>query len=256
MLVVAGPVRLLADVDAVQRRLGDVDVPLADQFRHVAEEEVEQQRRDVVAVGVGVHQQDDLAVAQPVEVELVAGPGADGGDQVGEFLVRRAPCAVGRSFAVEDLAAQRQHGLRVVVAALLGRAAGRVAFDDEQFGLVAGRSTCSRRACPAGSAGGCRATCASPPWPPRATPRAPSRPGRSGRRSRRPRSCCCSATLPAPGGRSYRPSASISGLLSLSFVCPWNCGSRTKTDRTPTTPSRMSSAVIFSPLILMSCVSM
>ena len=42
--VVLGPVRLLADVDAVQRRLGDVDVPLADQLRHVAEEEVEQQR--------------------------------------------------------------------------------------------------------------------------------------------------------------------------------------------------------------------
>ena len=67
VLVVAGPVRLLADVDAVQRRLGDVDVPLADQLRHVAEEEVEQQRRDVVAVGVGVHQQDDLAVAQAVD---------------------------------------------------------------------------------------------------------------------------------------------------------------------------------------------
>ena len=92
MRVVARPVRLLADVDAVERRLGDVDVPLADQLRHVAEEEGQQQRRDVVAVGVGVHEQDDLAVAQAVEVELLAGAGADGGHQVVQFLVGRAPC--------------------------------------------------------------------------------------------------------------------------------------------------------------------
>ena len=35
---------------------------------------------------------------------------------------------------VEDLAAQRQHRLRVAVAALLGRAAGGVALDDEDLG--------------------------------------------------------------------------------------------------------------------------
>ena len=79
--------RLLADVDAVKRRLGDVDVALADQLRHVAEEERQQQRGDVVAVGVGVHEQNDFAVAQAGDVELLAGAGADGRDQVGQLGV-------------------------------------------------------------------------------------------------------------------------------------------------------------------------
>ena len=39
-----------------------------------------------------------------------------------------------RLLDVEDLAAQRQHRLGVAVAALLGRAAGGVALDDEQLG--------------------------------------------------------------------------------------------------------------------------
>ena len=49
---------------------------------------------------------------------------------VGQDLVQS------QAFGVQDLAAQRQHGLGVVVAALLGRAAGRVAFDDEQLRFV------------------------------------------------------------------------------------------------------------------------
>ncbi len=41
--------------------------------------------------------------------------------------------------------------------------------------------------------------------------------------------------------------ADISGLLRRSFVWPWNIGSPRNTDNRPTTPSRMSSAVIVSP---------
>ena len=47
-------------------------MPFANQFDRMAEKEIEQQRGDVVAVGVGIHQQDDLAVAQAVVVELVS----------------------------------------------------------------------------------------------------------------------------------------------------------------------------------------
>ena len=47
-----------------------------------------------------------------------------------------------------------------------------------------------------------------------------------------------------------------SGLLSRSLVCPWNIGSRTNTLRMPTIPSRTSSAVISSPLTLISWVAM
>ena len=59
-----------------------IDVALADQFRHVPEEERQHQRGDVMAVRVGVHEQDDLAITQTVDVELVAGAGADGRYQI------------------------------------------------------------------------------------------------------------------------------------------------------------------------------
>ena len=80
--VVARPVALLAHLDSIQGRLRDVDVALADQVGHVAEEEGQQERRDVVAVRVGVHQQDDFAVAQAVDVELLADAAADRGHEV------------------------------------------------------------------------------------------------------------------------------------------------------------------------------
>ena len=50
--------------------------------------------------------------------------------------------------------------------------------------------------------------------------------------------------------------ACTSGLFSRSFVCPWNCGSSTKTLSTPITPSRMSSAASVTPRGVRSCVSM
>ena len=63
---------LLAHDGRVQRRLGDVDVPVLDQLLHLAEEEREQQRADVAAVDVGVAQEDDLVVADLGHVELLA----------------------------------------------------------------------------------------------------------------------------------------------------------------------------------------
>jgi hypothetical protein len=70
--LVGGPPGLLAGVDAVERRLGQVDVAAVDQRGQVAVEEGEQQRGDVVAVAVGVHQQDDALVAQRSRVEVLA----------------------------------------------------------------------------------------------------------------------------------------------------------------------------------------
>ncbi len=72
-----------------------------------------------------------------------------------------------------------------------------------------------------------------------------------------------SATVMLPLSQASRPertklstTPAISGLFSLSFVCPWNIGSRTKTLSTPTMPSRMSSLVISSLPTLRSWVSM
>ena len=124
----------LAARHLVERRLGDVDVALLHQLRHLPVEEGQQQRADVGAVDVGVGHDDDLVVAQLRQVEVVADAGAERGDDVGHLLGGQH-LVDARALDVEDLAADRQHGLKLALAALLGRAAGRVALDDEQLGV-------------------------------------------------------------------------------------------------------------------------
>ena len=48
---------------------------------------------------------------------------------------------------VEDLAAQRHDRLELAVARLLGRAAGGIAFDQEQLAALRIAASCNRRAC-------------------------------------------------------------------------------------------------------------
>ena len=125
----------LAALDLVERRLGDEEVAALDQLRHLAEEEGEEQRADMGAVDVGVRHDDDLVVAQLVGVELLlADAGAERGDQRADLLGAEH-LVEARALDVEDLAAQRQHRLVGAVAALLGRAAGRIALDEEDLGL-------------------------------------------------------------------------------------------------------------------------
>jgi len=131
--VVVDVALLLLALDLVERRLGDVDEAALDQLRHLPVEERQQQRADVRAVHVGVGHDDDLVVARLLDVELVvADARADGGDHRADFLVAEHPVEA-RLLDVEDLAAQRQDGLELAVAALLGRAAGRIALHQEQL---------------------------------------------------------------------------------------------------------------------------
>ena len=117
----------------VKRRLRDEEVPGLDDLGHLAIEERQQQRADVRAVDVRVRHDDDLVVAQLVELEIVAP------DARAHRLDQRADLAAGehpveaRALDVEDLAPQRQDRLEMAVAALLGRAAGAVALDQEQL---------------------------------------------------------------------------------------------------------------------------
>ena len=76
------PIRFFAHVDAEERRLRDVDIALVDERAHVAVKERQQERGDVVPVRVGVHQQDDLVVAQLRHVEVLAEPAAERVDDV------------------------------------------------------------------------------------------------------------------------------------------------------------------------------
>ena len=77
MRIVERPERVLADVDAVERRLREKDLAAGHQLRQVAVDERQQQRRDVIAVGVGVGEDDDLAVAQLRQLEVLAEAAAD-----------------------------------------------------------------------------------------------------------------------------------------------------------------------------------
>ena len=123
---------LLAHVHAEQRRHRHEHVAGIHQGGKVLEEQRGEQGGDVQAVGVGVGQDHHLAVAQPGQVVL-AGVAADGHGQVVHFL--RGQHAAGGHFpGIEDLAAQRQDRLEILVAGLLGAAAGGVAFHQEQLG--------------------------------------------------------------------------------------------------------------------------
>ncbi len=113
----------LAARHLVERRLRDEEMAAVDQFAHLPVEERQQQRADMRAVDVGVRHDDDLVVAQLVDVELVADRGAERGDQRADLLAAQH-LVDARALDVEDLAAQRQHRLEFAVAALLGGAAG------------------------------------------------------------------------------------------------------------------------------------
>ena len=126
------PLLPLALLEAVQRRLRDVDIAALDQLPHLPVEERQQQRADVRAVDVGVGHDDDLVIAQLVGVEFLAEAGSQRGDHGADLFVREH--LVQTCFLdVEDLAAQRQDRLRIRIAAALGGAAGRIAFDQEDL---------------------------------------------------------------------------------------------------------------------------
>ena len=90
----------------------------------------------MAAVDVGVAHDDDAVVAQLGDVEVVgADAGAERRDDVADLLGGER-LVEARLLDVQDLAAQRQDRLERAVAALLGRAAGRVALDEVQLALL------------------------------------------------------------------------------------------------------------------------
>ena len=67
--------------DLVEWRLGDIEVALLDQLRHLPVEEREQQRTNVGAVNIGIGHDDDAVIAQLFDVEVIA---ADAGAECGD----------------------------------------------------------------------------------------------------------------------------------------------------------------------------
>ena len=129
---------LAAELDLVERRHRDVDVPVLDQLRHLPVEERQDQRPDVRAVDVGVGHHDHAVVAELREVELVAEARPDRGDHRLDLVVREH-LVDAVLLGVDDLPAQRQDRLVGAIAAHLRGAAGAVALDDEELGGLADR---------------------------------------------------------------------------------------------------------------------
>ena len=97
----------LALLDAIERRLRNVDMPAQNEFGHVPVEEREQQRPDMRSVHIGVGHQDDLVIAQFADVEIVLPDArAQCRDQDPDFLVPQH-LVIARFLDVQDLAAQR-----------------------------------------------------------------------------------------------------------------------------------------------------
>src|SRR6202051_4098413 len=83
---------------------------------------------------VAVHAHDNYPViAQLVDVEIVAPDAATHCGDEGADFCGREPLVEARFLDVEDFPLERQDGLRAPVAALLGRAAGGIAFDQEHL---------------------------------------------------------------------------------------------------------------------------
>ena len=88
------------------------------------------------SVHVGVGHDDDLAVAQAGDVEIVlADAGTERGDHGADFFVPQHLVVAG-FLHVQDLAPQRQDRLIAPVASALGGAAGRFALDQEQLAAL------------------------------------------------------------------------------------------------------------------------
>ena len=125
----------LAARDFVERRLRNVDVPLVDELRHLPVEKRQQQRPNMRAVDVGVGHDDDLVIPQLVELELVAPDTCAQRSNNIRHLFRGEHLVGARPLDVQDFTADRQHRLKLALAALFRRTACRVALDDENFRL-------------------------------------------------------------------------------------------------------------------------
>ena len=90
------------------------------------------------AVDIGVGHNDDLVVAKLVDIDeavaLLVAPdaGTQSCDQRADLVVAEH-LVLARALHVQHLAAERQHRLVLSRAALLGRAAGAIALDDQQL---------------------------------------------------------------------------------------------------------------------------
>ena len=122
----------------IQRRRSDIEVSALDHLRHKAIEERHDQRVDVRAIDVGIGHDDNLVVAQFVDVSLAvalavnAEAHADTLDDVHHRLSLKHTMPLYLLY-VQNLTTQGQDSLEVTVTSLLGRTTSRVTLDEENL---------------------------------------------------------------------------------------------------------------------------
>src|SRR4029077_2245506 len=92
-----------------------------------------QQCAYVASVDVSISHNYDAVIAQLVDVEVVASDAAAQRSNERPDFRGRQHFIEARLLDIQDLALERQDGLRAPIAALLRRAAGGVAFHQEHF---------------------------------------------------------------------------------------------------------------------------
>ena len=87
------------------------------------------------AVNVSVRHDDDFMIAQLVGIEIITPDTCAQRRNQRTYFLARQHFVETRALHIQNLAAQRQHGLIFAIAALLGRPPRRISFDDEEFSL-------------------------------------------------------------------------------------------------------------------------
>ena len=225
-------------------------MPGLDQRPHEAEQQRQQQGADVLAVDVGVRHQDDLVIAQLVDVEVLADAGAEGGDQRLDLLVARTLSI--RAFSTFRILPRIGRiawvrGLRPLFAEPPAESPSTMKIShssgsfDWQSRQLAGQAAASEQALAARGLAGLAGRHARGRRLDRLADdvRAP-RPG-------------CGRTSPSSCSRTTLCTKVFASVLpSLVFVWPSNCGSPSLIEMMAVRPSRMSSPVRLSSFSLRS----
>ena len=105
---------------------------IINEFRHLPPKEGDEQRGNMSAINIGIRHDDHALVTQIILAIMIAGAAPKRLQKVRELLIGHKLVARGRG-DIEDLAPQRENGLRRTVTRLFGRATGRVTLNDEDF---------------------------------------------------------------------------------------------------------------------------
>ena len=137
---ISGQIPLLLEIclrlsllDPEQRGLGDIDMTVMDELRHLPKEKRQQQSSDMASVHIRIRHNDDPMIPELGQVEIGAAHACtDSRNHGDDFLVAQHFVESG-FFDIEDLALDRKNRLKSPVPTLLRGPSRRIPFDDEDL---------------------------------------------------------------------------------------------------------------------------